>query len=208
MKTVVENIFLCLVLFWKCYFLTKFSHFLGYLSASKQILLQKISKLQPNPNPRNKSQSNPNTTHHRNSNSTHGSKLRQSKATTTKTPLPHHHNNKKNQNHRGRSVGRRFWVEGEITRRQDRRQGWVARSNGTVRSCDRRDRCDLVHVIVGLELGVRRRCWRRDLGFLSLCASDLKMIWSKNFHSNHFRGQSLILPGQLQITFGKFIFHT
>ena len=30
MKIVVENIFMCLVLFWKCYFLTKFSRFLSY----------------------------------------------------------------------------------------------------------------------------------------------------------------------------------
>ena len=30
MKIVVENIFMCLVLFWKCYFPTNFSHFLGY----------------------------------------------------------------------------------------------------------------------------------------------------------------------------------
>ena len=30
MKIVVENIFMCLVLFWKCYFPTKFSHFLSY----------------------------------------------------------------------------------------------------------------------------------------------------------------------------------
>ena len=30
MKIVVENIFMCLVLFWKCYFPTNFSRFLGY----------------------------------------------------------------------------------------------------------------------------------------------------------------------------------
>ena len=30
MKIVVENIFMCLVLFWKCYFPTNFLHFLGY----------------------------------------------------------------------------------------------------------------------------------------------------------------------------------
>ena len=30
MKIVVENIFMCLVLFWKCYFPTKFSRFLDY----------------------------------------------------------------------------------------------------------------------------------------------------------------------------------
>ena len=30
MKIVVENIFMCLVLFWKCYFLTNFSHFFSY----------------------------------------------------------------------------------------------------------------------------------------------------------------------------------
>ena len=30
MKIVVENIFMCLVLFWKCYFSTNFSHFLCY----------------------------------------------------------------------------------------------------------------------------------------------------------------------------------
>ena len=30
MKIVVENIFMCLVLFWKCYFPTNFLHFLSY----------------------------------------------------------------------------------------------------------------------------------------------------------------------------------
>ena len=30
MKIVVENIFMCFVLFWKCYFPTNFSHFLSY----------------------------------------------------------------------------------------------------------------------------------------------------------------------------------
>ena len=30
MKIIIENIFICLVLFWKCYFPTKFSRFLDY----------------------------------------------------------------------------------------------------------------------------------------------------------------------------------
>ena len=143
-----ENIFKCLVFscvwfyFENAIFLQIFHIFSTIFSISKQILIQKISKSQPNPN----------TTHHRNSNSTHGSKLRQSKATTTKTPLPYHHNNKKNQNHRERLVGRR----------RDRTEvRSKARSNGAVRSarcCCRHDaRCDqqdLVRAIIELELGV------------------------------------------------------
>ena len=86
-------------------FLQNFHIFSAIFLATKQVLLQKISKSQPNPNPRNKSQPNPNTTHHQNSNSTHDSKLQQSKATTTKTPLPHHHNNNRNQNHTQREIG-------------------------------------------------------------------------------------------------------
>ena len=160
MKIVGENIFICLVLFWKCYFLQIFHIFSAIFSASKQILLQKISKSQPNPN----------TTCHRNSNSTHGSKLQQSKQITTKTALPHHHNNNKNQNHRERSVGRR----------RDRAE---ARSSGTVRfgACDHRTRARGSPTTSKTWSGL-------PLLSLSLCASNPKMVWSENFHFKPFPG--------------------
>ena len=73
------------------------------------------------------------------------------------------------------------------------------RSSGTVRSArcyDWQDQCDLVRVIVGLELGVRRRCQRCDLGslfFLSLFLSlsvwkpfEVKIGTEKNFIGQSF----------------------
>ena len=199
------------------FFLQIFHIFSTIFLVSKQILLQKISKSQPNPN----------TTHHRNSNSTHGSKLRQSKATTTKTPLPHHHNNNKNQNHKERSVGQRSvgWRSmGRAAR--DRSSDWSMRSglplDRRIGACDRRTgACDLgflsiirlERVIVELELEVRRRRRRRDLGSLSLslslslCASDSEMVWSENLSFKPFSWSKAHFLGQLQITSGKFIFH-
>ena len=95
---------MCLVLFWKCYFPTNFSHFLGYFLSIQTNFITKNFKITAN------------TTHHQNSNSTHGSKLRQSKATTTKTPLPHHHTTTT----KIKITKRDRWVEGEIVRRRDR----------------------------------------------------------------------------------------
>ena len=151
MKIVVENIFMCLVLFWKCYFPTNFSH----------------------------------------GNSTHDSKLRQSKATTTKTPPPHNHNDNKNQNHIEIKITPR---ERSVGRRRDRTE---ARSSGAVRSgvCDRWwDRCDLVRVIVRLELtrssdAVRsaRCCNRRDWCDWCVRLAD----WSSGFASDRWTGLEL-----------------
>ena len=95
---------MCLVLFWKYYFPTNFSHFLGYFLSIQTNFITKNFKITAN------------TTHHQNSNSTHGSKLRQSKATTTKTPLPHHHTTTT----KIKITKRDRWVEGEIARRRDR----------------------------------------------------------------------------------------
>ena len=73
--------------------------------------------------------------------------------TTTKIKIPQ---KSKSQRERERSVGRR-------------RDHVEVRLSGAVQSarcCDWQDQCDLVHAIVRLELGVRRRRRRRDLGSL------------------------------------------
>ena len=69
---------------------------------------------------------------------------------------------------------RDWWVEGSRSK---------ARSSDVVRSarcCDRRDRCDLVRAIIGLELGVHRRRQRRDLSFLFFLSLSLSLSWSEN----------------------------
>ena len=56
--------------------------------------------------------------------------------------------------------------ERSVSRRQDHAE---VRSSGAVQSaqcCNRQDQCDLVRAIVRLELGVRQRRRRRDLGSL------------------------------------------
>ena len=45
MKIVVENIFMCLVLFWKCYFPTHFSHFLSYFLSIQTNFITKNFKI-------------------------------------------------------------------------------------------------------------------------------------------------------------------
>ena len=70
---------------------------------------------------------------------------------------------------------RDWWVEGSRSK---------ARSSDVVRSarcCDRRDRCDLVRAIIGLELGVHRRRQRRDLSFLFFLSLSLSLLVWKPF---------------------------
>ena len=82
------------------------------------------------------------------------------------------------------------WVEGEITRRRDRR-------------CDRRS------VIVGLELARSiGACDRRELElgglfFLSLSLSVRNSFEMKIGTEIHFRGQKRIFFGQLKLISGK-----
>ena len=219
MKIVVENIFKCLVLFWKCYFPTNFSHFLDYFLSIQTNFIKKNFKITAN------------TTHHRNSNSTHGSKFQQSKAITTKTPLPHHHTTTTEI----KIIERDRWVEAEIARRWDR----AARSSGARSKA--RSIVGLERAIVELErmiwassrssdCSVRSsdpettiwaspamsKAWSgfllraRSLSLslsLSLCASDLEMVWSENLSFKPFPWSKAHFPGQLQIISRKYIFH-
>ena len=100
---------------------------------------------------------------------------------TTTTP-PHQQQKSKSQREIGGSKARSHG--GEIEGKIKRRGAW----------CDRRD---LVRPIVGLELGVRRRRRRHDLGFLSflsralslslsLCVSDPEIVWSENLSFKPF----------------------
>ena len=183
MKIVVENIFMCLVLFWKCYFPTKFSHFLSYflniqtnfitenikITAKSQSTEQITAKSQHHTPP--ELQFNPRqqtlaikSHNHQNTTTTPPQQQQKSKS---------HSNQNHRERERERSVGRR-----SMGWRRDRAEARSkVRSSGTVRSArcyDWQDQCDLVCVIVGLELGVRRRCQRCDLGslfFLSLFLS-------------------------------------
>ena len=133
MKIVVENIFMCLVLLWKCYFPTNFSYFLSIqtnfitenfkITAKSQFTEQIIAKSQHHTPlklqfyPR---QQTPAIKSHNHQN-------------TTTTP-PQQQQKSKSQRERERSVGRRsvrqrLWVKGEILRRRD----WAeARSSGAV----------------------------------------------------------------------------
>ena len=185
MKIVVENIFMCLVLFWKCYFPINFSHFLDYFLGIQTNFITKnfkiTAKSQHHTPPKlqfNPQQQTPAIKSHNHQN-------------TTTTP-PQQQQKSKSQREisgsKARSCGGK--VKGEIER--------------CGAQCNRRD---LVRAIVGLELEVRRR---RRTGDLSLSLSA-RLTWKwfevKIWASNHFHGQRLILHGQLQITSWKFIFH-
>ena len=114
---------------------------------------------------------------------------------TTTTPPQQQQKSKSHRNHNHRERERDWWVEdrwvedqwveGEITRRRDRAEARSkARSSGAVlsaRCCDRRDRCDLVRAIIGLELGVHRRRQRRDLSFLFFLSLSLSLLVRKPF---------------------------
>ena len=199
MKIVVENIFMCLVLFWKCYFPTNFSHFLGYflsiqinfitenfkITTKSQSTEQITAKSQHHTPP--KLQFNPQQ-------QTSAIKSHNHQNTTT-TPPQQQQKSKSQREIGGLKIG------GSKARSSGARS--KARSSGAVRSvqcyCRRGARCD-------------RRTGARtgDLGSLSLSLSlRLTQKWFevKIWASNHFRGQRLILHGQLQITSGKFIFH-
>ena len=167
MKIVVENIFMCLVLFWKCYFLTNFSHFLGYFLSIQTNFITKnfkiTAKSQHHTPPKlqfNPRQQTPAIKSHNHQN-------------TTTTP-PQQQQKSKSQREisgsKARSCGGK--VKGEIER--------------CGAQCNRRD---LVRAIVGLELEVRRRRRTGDLSLslsLSLCASDLEMVWSENLSFKPF----------------------
>ena len=199
MKIVVENIFMCLVLFWKCYFPTNFSHFLSYflsiqtnfiienfkITAKSQSIEQITAKSQHHTPP--KLQFNPRQ-------QTSAIKSHNHQNTTTTPPQQQQKSKShRNQNHIEREIsGSKVRSRrGEIEWRRDRRRDRVARC------CDRRNQCDLVRAVIGLELGVRWRCRRHDLGSffflsrvlslsLSLCASDPEMVWSENLSFKPF----------------------
>ena len=105
-----------------------------------------------------------------------------------------------NENKIGNDSADQLWVENENNGTDD--------LGGTISTAQtqRRDLTDASGV--GRDLGS---------GFTGIKGSSLslsffarltqKLFEVKIFTSNHFRGQSLILHGQLQITSGKFIFH-
>ena len=121
MKIVVENIFMCFVLFWKCYFPTNFSHFLSYflsiqtnfkITAKSQSTEQITAKSQHHTPP--KLQWRPTAANSDN----------QNHQNTTTTP-PQQQQKSKSQREIGGSKARSHG--GEIDQRQDRRRDWAAR---------------------------------------------------------------------------------
>ena len=79
LKIILENNFLCLVIFWKCYFPTNFSHFLShFLSFQPNFILE---------NPRLSTHQHPQTIYHYPHKTHHH--------ITQKPPKRHHHNNNK-----------------------------------------------------------------------------------------------------------------
>ena len=196
MKIVVENIFMCLVLFWKCYFPTNFSHFLGYFLSIQTNFITKnfkiTAKSQHHTPP--KLQFNP-----RQQTLTIKSHNHQN---TTTTP-PQQQKSKSQREIGGSKIGglkarlRGGEIEGEIERRGTAVGAvWSARSG----VCDRWTRARGSPATL--------KAWSRLPLSLSLFARlTRKWFEVKIWASNHFCGQSLILHGQLQITSKKIIFH-
>ena len=160
MKIVVKNIFMCLVLFWKCYFPTNFSHFLGYfLSIQTNFIIKNfkiIAKSQHHTPPKLQFNSQQQTS---------AIKSHNHQNTTTTPPQQQQQKSKSQREIDGSKIG------GSKVRSSSARS--KARSSGAVRSvqcCCRRDaRCDrwdLVRAIIGLELELV--IWALSLS-LSLC---------------------------------------
>ena len=187
MKIVVENIFMCLVLFWKCYFPTNFSYFLGYflniqtnfitenfkITAKSQFTEQITAKSQHHTSP--KHQFNPwqqtpaiKTNNHQNS---------------TTTPPQQQQKSKSQREISGSKIGgtKARSRRGEIERRRDQRRDratrcdrcGAARSSGAVRSgaCDRQTRT--------WGSPVTLKAWSRLLS-LSLSLSLSLRVWPRN----------------------------
>ena len=192
MKIVVENIFMCLVLFWKCYFPTNFSHFLGYfLSIQTNFITENFkitAKSQHHTSPKlqfNPRQQTPaiKTNNHQNS---------------TTTPPQQQQKSKSQREISGSKARSR---RGEIAQRQDRAE---ARSSGAVRSarCCKIERRGAIWCVrssdwsSGFASDDEGVIWApssssRALSLslsLSLYASDPKMVWSENFHFKPFPG--------------------
>ena len=104
MKIVVENIFMCLVLFWKCYFLTKFSRFLSYFLNIQTNFITENFKIIIT--------------------TTNFSRFLGYFLNATTTP-PQQQQKSKSQREIGGSKARSRG--GEIDQRQDRRRDWAAR---------------------------------------------------------------------------------
>ena len=185
MKIVVENIFMCLVLFWKCYFLTNFSHFLGYfLSIQTNFITKNFKitaksqhhtppKLQWRPTAANSDNQKPQPP-----------KLHYHTTTTTKIKI----------------TERDRWVKGEIARRRDwrrdraardRRRDQVARSSGAVlrlaRCAVRSARSSECNRRTGARGSpATSNAWSRLSLSLSLYSSDPEMVWSENLSFKPF----------------------
>ena len=192
MKIVVENIFMCLVLFWKCYFPTNFSHFLGYflsiqtnfiienfkITAKSQSTEQIIAKSQHHTPPKlqfNPRQQTPAIKSHNHQN-------------TTTTPPQQQQKSKSQREISGSKVRSRG---DEIELRRDR----VAQCCGLRNA--RCDRCGAIGKIwcvrssnwsSGFAGDVKGVIWASSPSSraLSLCASDLEMVWSENLSFKPF----------------------
>ena len=219
MKIVVENIFMCFVLFWKCYFPTNFSHFFNYflniqtnfitetfkITAKSQSMEQITVRSQPHTPPKlqfNLRQQTPAIKSHNHQN-------------TTTTP-PQQQQKSKSQKEIG---GLKIGGSKALGRRQDRAE---ARSKARLSDAVLWSMRPVQSGACNRQTGAQgspatSKAWSRlPLLPLSLSLSlslslFARLTWKwfelKIFTSNHFRGQSLILHSQLQITFGKFIFH-
>ena len=215
MKIVVENIFMCFVLFWKCYFPTNFSHFLSYflsiqtnfitenfkITAKSQFTEQIIAKSQHHTPPKlqfNPRQQTPAIKSHNHQN-------------TTTTP-PQQQQKSKSERERengGSKIGASkalSWrwdrVEARSSEGEIERCGvigavlWLTR---TVRSgaCDRRTGAQGSPATLKAWSGLPLLPLTRALSLSLSLSTRLTRKWFevKIFTSNHFRGQSLILHG-------------
>ena len=198
MKIVVENIFMCLVLFWKCYFPTNFLHFLSYfLSIQTNFITKKFQ---------NHSQIPIHRTNHSQIPTPHTIEtpiqptVANSDNQKPQPPKHHYHTTttttKIKITERERSVGRRR------DRAEARSSGAVLRSTRPVRSgaCNRRT-------------GARgspatSKAWF-GLPLLSLSLSlslSPETIWSENRNGNEFQWSKLLFYGQMKMISEKFYF--
>ena len=218
MKIVLENIFMCLVIFWKCYFPTNFSHFLSIQTNFITKNFNPKSQIQPNTNPQNKSQPNthhlqPPTTNHNHQNlypppkQHHTPPKLQFNPRQQTSAIKSHNRRQKKQNapkkkKKKKKKPEKKFIKGEIEGEIERRGAAIDETGAIwcVRSSDWSSR------FVGEVEGV---IWALSSSSCSLSLSHTpETIWSENRNWKWFPGSKLIFYSQMKIISGKFYFQS
>ena len=216
MKIVVENIFMCLVLFWKCYFPTNFSHFLNYfLSIQTNFIQENFKNHSQIPTPHTtETPIQPTTANSGNQKPQPPKHLYHTTTTTTKIKITQ---KSKSRRERDRWV-KDQWVKSEIARVRvsERRRDRAARCNQRnaainetgviwcVRSLDRSS--GFANDVEGMIWAPSSSAHSLSLSLFFSLSLGPKTIWSENRNGNEFQWSKLLFYDQIKMISGKFYF--